>query len=771
MKKIIIKTTLTTIATLLMIISANAQITHSNTTLGTIIQGPGHIDRTFDFTAAEFGSCSLVGEVELSLRLILGDGTPCAPVGYGVHEDLNVRLVSPYGTAIDLVQDKWGYWTGSPQTPTFSQFSAVAATVLFDDDNTTNISSQTDWMDGTFAPHNSLSDFDGEDAVGTWTLRISDGAAQLGPDNFICFIKADLSITCQAPICVEPEIASVQYGPMPLCLGNNALLFIDGDLNDATEWHIYSDACEGTLIGTTTGSLFNVLPTATTTYYVSGEGGCISSASCYPITVVVDAVDDDGDGVMNSCDICFGDDASGDMDNDGICDNLDSCPGIPGTDADGDGYCSNVDCDDTDPLINPGMPESPCNGIDDDCEATTPDDSDIPSASNPATINVECVGDVPAPDVSVVTDAVDNCSTPTVSFVSDVSDNLSCPETITRTYLVQDFSGNSMTVQQLIVVMDVTAPTASNPVTMNFQCPTDVEPANPSWVVDEIDNCTGTIDVFWLGDSSDGLTCPETITRKYRVMDGCGNYTDLVQLLIVHDTQAPTPNDAILSPINNTCPTTVQDYPTASDNCSEVIIGVPDVIFPISAMGTTLITWTYTDNCGNTTTQLQEVNIDPIDVSTTISNGQSSLIANSQDAAYQWLDCNNSNQPIIGETNQVFEVTSTGDYAVAVTKYGCTDTSDCISVFATGASNAGIDEMESGSLILYPNPTNGMSTFAYDGDIQNIEVIDMLGRVIEVPVDLNERSIDGTQLSTGKYMVRIITNNNQVFVEELVIQK
>ncbi|MFC1888963.1 choice-of-anchor Q domain-containing protein, partial [Thermodesulfobacteriota bacterium] len=33
-----------------------------------------------------------------------------------------------------------------------------------------------------------------------------------------------------------------------------------------------------------------------------------------------------------------------------------------------DGECGGVDCDDTDPEVNPGHPEVPDNGIDDDCD-------------------------------------------------------------------------------------------------------------------------------------------------------------------------------------------------------------------------------------------------------------------------------------------------------------------------------------------------------------------------------------------------------------------
>lgn len=49
------------------------------------------------------------------------------------------------------------------------------------------------------------------------------------------------------------------------------------------------------------------------------------------------------------------------------------CAGFTVEDKDDDGYPATEDCDDTDPEVNPGMPEIPGNGIDDDCNPATPD--------------------------------------------------------------------------------------------------------------------------------------------------------------------------------------------------------------------------------------------------------------------------------------------------------------------------------------------------------------------------------------------------------------
>jgi PKD repeat protein len=96
-----------------------------------------------------------------------------------------------------------------------------------------------------------------------------------------------------SPQCILPETPVVTASPNPVCAGDDVILTISGDLNDATNWRIFTGSCGGTSIGTTTTGSFTVNNvTSNTTYYVKGEGtacdACISS--CGEVTVTVNAL-------------------------------------------------------------------------------------------------------------------------------------------------------------------------------------------------------------------------------------------------------------------------------------------------------------------------------------------------------------------------------------------------------------------------------------------------------------------------------------------------
>ncbi|MGB0914546.1 MAG: immunoglobulin domain-containing protein, partial [Crocinitomicaceae bacterium] len=99
-------------------------------------------------------------------------------------------------------------------------------------------------------------------------------------------------VTCVAT-CNDPEVPTVTFSPAAICNGESATLNISGSLNDATSWNVYTGSCGGTAVGSTTGSTISVTPgSPSTTYFVRGEGGCVTPGSCGTVTVNVNALDD-----------------------------------------------------------------------------------------------------------------------------------------------------------------------------------------------------------------------------------------------------------------------------------------------------------------------------------------------------------------------------------------------------------------------------------------------------------------------------------------------
>ncbi|MBT8271890.1 MAG: PKD domain-containing protein, partial [Bacteroidia bacterium] len=254
-----------------------------------------------------------------------------------------------------------------------------------------------------------------------------------------------------------------------------------------------------------------------------------------------------------------------------------------------------------------------CNNTASEVQLIDINDTTLPTASNPAPINVQCAADIPAPDINIINDEADNCSIPTVAFVSEVSDSNSCPELIVRTYSVTDDCGNSIELIQTIFVNDDTLPTASAPAPISVQCMADVPVADPLIITDEADNCSIPT-VAFVSEQMDGNTCPITITRNYSVTDDCGNSITIVHTITVDDTTPPTgdiPADLTVQCISDVPAADVSNITNVADNC-----GVPTVTFVSevsnSASCPEVLTRTYSiiDDCGNETLLTRNITID-----------------------------------------------------------------------------------------------------------------------------------------------------------------
>lgn len=138
----------------------------------------------------------------------------------------------------------------------------------------------------------------------------------------------------------------------------------------------------------------------------------------------------------------------------------------------------------------------------------------------------------------------------------------------------------------------------------------------------------------------------------------------------------------------------------------------------------------------------------------------STLTSQQAGGTYQWIDCNNGNQPVSGETGQSFEPAVNGSYAVIVTSGTCTDTSACETV-----TTAGISDPFGTSLKVYPNPVKDQLFISLPQEMNDVQVVvtDASGRVIvdEAAKAARELNVNTANWAAGVYMVRIASGSSQ----------
>ena len=106
-------------------------------------------------------------------------------------------------------------------------------------------------------------------------------------------VPAPCTISCSAPPCNDPTVPAITVNPMTVCDGDSVLMTISGTLNDATMWRVYTGSCGGTLVGSTTTTTIMVpVSTPSSTYFVRGEGGCVTPGACGQTTAFALANDD-----------------------------------------------------------------------------------------------------------------------------------------------------------------------------------------------------------------------------------------------------------------------------------------------------------------------------------------------------------------------------------------------------------------------------------------------------------------------------------------------
>lgn len=175
-------------------------------------------------------------------------------------------------------------------------------------------------------------------------------------------------------------------------------------------------------------------------------------------------------------------------------------------------------------------------------------------------------------------------------------------------------------------------------------------------------------------------------------------------------------------------------------------------------------------NAGLNTAVLQSVNgcdstvnltltVEAIDP--TVSSSGTVLTANQAGATYQWIDCDNGNMAISGETNASYTATVTGNYAVEITLNGCTEISAC-----TLVDFASINELNINSSVVFPNPVSDVfeiKNIEQFGTITSISLMDVNGKVVQ-QISVDDKSTNIGNLDAGVYFLRIVSESGDSII-------
>ncbi|RZW50535.1 MAG: hypothetical protein EX263_07595, partial [Flavobacteriaceae bacterium] len=286
-------------------------------------------------------------------------------------------------------------------------------------------------------------------------------------------------------------------------------------------------------------------------------------------------------------------------------------------------------CDHPDPF-----PGDPNNGNADECVADVNGEAPI-CCEFGATCNLDptlqiiegCDSTVlPAPftdPIDVFSNIGPNPCGDLILIHSDSPSGSLCPEglTVQRTYtLFDDLNNNQIldqgeefeTCLQNFRIQDTTAPLPpAAPADLNLQCASDVPAAVD---LTATDNCDGDIIVSPTANTTPGACANDFVmVRTWTFTDVCGNTSSVSQVITVLDDTAPVA-PAPPADLNLQC---ASDIPppvdlTATDNCDGDITVGPNVNITPGACANDLVmvrTWTFTDDCGNTSSVSQVITV------------------------------------------------------------------------------------------------------------------------------------------------------------------
>lgn len=144
-----------------------------------------------------------------------------------------------------------------------------------------------------------------------------------------------------------------------------------------------------------------------------------------------------------------------------------------------------------------------------------------------------------------------------------------------------------------------------------------------------------------------------------------------------------------------------------------------------------------------------------------------SISASPGGATYQWLNCS-GNTVVSGASQQSYTPTTSGSYSVIITKNGCSDTSNCVTM------SVSLDELEaSNSIQIFPNPFSNKIQIdlknSFSGKQTSLQIMTIHGKEVYRINSISDSKIELNmeEMEAGIYIIKI-SNSSFVHQEKLL---
>lgn len=389
----------------------------------------------------------------------------------------------------------------------------------------------------------------------------------------------------------------------------------------------------------------------------------------------------------------------------------------------------------------------------------------------------------PIPDVANLPAVTGNCSV-TVSTYPTATD--ACAGTLTGytfnpltytsqgaytvTWYFNDGNGNITTQNQSVIVDDVTAPVpdmATLP-DITASCSTTV-----SVMPTATDNCAGSVTATTTNALT--YTTQGTFVITWSYHDGNGNIATQTQQVIIDDVIPPVPDEPELEDIIAECSVNIPVEHTATDNCAGLVSATTTDPYSYNTPGTYVVTWTYNDGNGNTTTQTQNVIVTDNTAPDPYLPNLPNIVENCALTVFDVpVAVDNCAGIVFGTTSDPLSYNLPGTYVITWTfddGYGNSVTQNQ-TVIVNGCT--GVENESSLSLGIFPNPTTGPLTVSMENpslQVMEYSLTNLLGQVITTGLLTGENTaLNLDDLQNGTYYLHVVSAGMHT-VKPVIIRK